>query len=122
LALESPPQETTGWRPWKKHAFINEIQFSNRMGWMESFFAPRKDHRGWSTPSEAARLFFLLTMLSVGFWAWVNTSGNIVMWIGLTFLVATPLLSIGWWLISMVSARYPAKVLTEAVNNVKPRK
>ena len=61
-------------------------------------------------------------MLGVGFWAWVNTSGNIVMWIGLTFLVATPLLSIGWWLISMVSARYPAKVLTEAVNNVKPRK
>ena len=122
LPLESPPQETTGGGPWKKHAFINEIQLRSNMGWMESFFAPRKDHRGWSTPSEAARLFFLLTMLSVGFWAWVNTSGNIVMWIGLTFLVATPLLSIGWWLISMVSARYPAKVLTEAVNNVKPRK
>jgi hypothetical protein len=44
------------------------------------------------------------------------------MWIGLTFLVATPLLSIGWWLISMVSARYPAKVLIEAVNNVAKKK
>jgi hypothetical protein len=28
-------------------------------------------------------------------------------------------LSIGWWLISLVSARYPAKVLTASVNNVQ---
>ena len=61
-------------------------------------------------------------MLTVGFWAWVNTSGNLVMWFGLTMLVSTPLLSIGWWLISLVSARYPAKVLMDAVNNVPPRK
>jgi uncharacterized membrane protein len=41
------------------------------------------------------------------------------MWFGLTCLVATPVLSIGWWLISLVSARYPAKVLTASVNNVQ---
>tara|TARA_B100000768_G_scaffold17489_1_gene15953 strand:- start:1663 stop:2031 length:369 start_codon:yes stop_codon:yes gene_type:complete len=122
LRLQSTTQETTGCGRWQKHAFKNEIETQRGMSWMESFFAPRTDHRGWSTPSEAARLFFLLTMLSVGFWAWVNTSGNLVMWIGLTFLVATPLLSIGWWLISMVSARYPAKVLIEAVNNVQKKK
>ena len=25
LTLESPPQETTGFSPWEKHAFMNEI-------------------------------------------------------------------------------------------------
>ena len=89
---------------------------------MESFFAPRTDHRGWSTPSEAARLFFLITLVWVAVWAWGKTTGNLAMWFGLTCLVATPVLSIGWWLISLVSARYTPRVLTEAVNNVKKRK
>ena len=89
---------------------------------MESFFAPRTDHRGWSTPSEAARLFFLITLVWVAVWAWGKTTGNLAMWFGLTCLVATPVLSIGWWLISLISARYTPRVLTEAVNNVKKRK
>ncbi len=89
---------------------------------MESFFAPRTDHRGWSTPSEAARLFFLITLVWVAVWAWGKTTGNLAMWFGLTCLVATPVLSIGWWLISLVSARYTPRVLTEAVNNVQKRK
>ncbi|MEJ6562187.1 MAG: hypothetical protein QNL85_00570 [Euryarchaeota archaeon] len=92
------------------------------MAWMESFFAPRTDHRGWSTPSEAARLFFLITLVWVAVWAWGKTTGNLAMWFGLTCLVATPVLSIGWWLISLISARYTPRVLTEAVNNVKKRK
>lgn len=92
------------------------------MALMESFFAPRTDHRGWSTPSEAARLFFLITLVWVAVWAWGKTTGNLAMWFGLTCLVATPVLSIGWWLISLVSARYTPRVLTEAVNNVKKRK
>lgn len=89
---------------------------------MESFFAPRTDHRGWSTPSEAARLFFLIALVWVAVWAWGKTTGNLAMWFGLTCLVATPVLSIGWWLISLVSVRYTPRVLTEAVNNVKKRK
>ncbi|MFB1005823.1 MAG: hypothetical protein QMC59_05005 [Candidatus Poseidoniaceae archaeon] len=92
------------------------------MALMESFFAPRTDHRGWSTPSEAARLFFLITLVWVAVWAWGKTTGNLAMWFGLTCLVATPVLSIGWWLISLVSARYTPRVLTEAVNNVQKRK
>ena len=92
------------------------------MSLMASFFAPRTDHRGWSTPSEAARLFFLVATIAVAIWAWRATTGNIAMWFGLTCLVATPVLSIGWWLISLVSARYPAKVLTASVNNVQRKK
>ena len=89
------------------------------MAWMKFLFAPRTDHRGWSTPSEAARLFFLIALVWVAMWAWGNTDGNIVMWLGLTLLVVTPVLSVGWWLISLVSQRFTPLVLIEAVNNVK---
>ena len=89
------------------------------MTWTEFLFAPRTDHRGWSTPSEAARLFFLVALVSVAIWAWSNTEGNIVMWLGLTLLVVTPVLSVGWWLISLASQRFSPLLLTEAVKNVK---
>ncbi len=92
------------------------------MSLVESFFAPRTDHRGWSTPSEAARLFFLITLVCVAVWAWGKTTGNLAMWFGLTCLVATPVLSVGWWLISLISVRYTPRVLTEAVNNVQKHK
>tara|TARA_B100000767_G_scaffold47374_1_gene42059 strand:+ start:3506 stop:3784 length:279 start_codon:yes stop_codon:yes gene_type:complete len=91
------------------------------MAWMKFLFAPRTDHRGWSTPSEAARLFFLIALVWVAMWAWGNTDGNIVMWLGLTLLVVTPVLSVGWWLISLVSQRFTPLVLMEAVNNVKKK-
>ena len=48
---------------------------------MESLFAPRKDHRGWSTPSEAARIFFLLIMIITSIWSWNLADGNIVVWL-----------------------------------------
>ena len=89
------------------------------MGLIEFLFAPRLDHRGWSTPSEAARLFFLVTLVWVTAWAWSNTDGNIVMWLGLTLLVVTPVLSVGWWLISLVSQHFSPLLLTEAVKNIK---
>jgi hypothetical protein len=88
------------------------------MSLLEYFFAPRLDHRGWSTPSEAARLFFLVALVSVAIWAWKITDGNIVIWFSLTLLVVTPVLSFGWWLISLASQRFSPLVLTEAVNNV----
>ena len=40
-----------------------------------------------------------------------RTEGVLVMAAGLTFMVATPLLSIGWYLIGLVSARYPARYI-----------
>ena len=33
------------------------------MSLMGFLFAPRKDHKGWSTPSEAARLYFFVGTL-----------------------------------------------------------
>ena len=73
------------------------------MSWMDRLFAPRMDHRGWSTPSEASRMFLILTLVAVGYWAWCAASDNLVMWFGLTILVSTPLLSVGWYLLALES-------------------
>ena len=85
------------------------------MSLMEYLFAPRKDHRGWSTPSEAARIFFLLGMIFSGWWSWQLSGGNIVVFLCLLMLISTFLLSLGWWIISLVSIGFEPRVLTESV-------
>ena len=47
--------------------------------------------------------------------------GNIVVFGCLVMLISTPVLSIGWWLISLVSNRYEPKLLIDAVGNVKSK-
>ena len=81
-------------------------------------FAPRKDHKGWSTPSEAARLYFLLVLLGSAVWAWPLTQGKVLLWLGLVVFVATPLLTVGWWLISLVSQRFESRVLVDSLNRI----
>ena len=92
--------------------------FSTGMGLREYLFAPRKDHRGWSTPSEAARLYFLLLLLIVGLWSWPITNGSFSLWLGLVFFVSTPLLTIGWWLISLVSQNTETRVLVDSLHRI----
>ena len=81
-------------------------------------FAPRRDHKGWSTPSEAARLYFLLVLLGSAVWAWPLTKGKVLLWLGLVVFVATPLLTVGWWLISLVSQRFESRVLVDSLNRI----
>jgi len=81
------------------------------MSWVAAAFAPRKDHKGMSTPSYAARWFLPICTGLCAVWSWQATEGVLVMAAGLTFMVATPLLSIGWYLIGLVSARYPARYI-----------
>ena len=85
------------------------------MSWMDRLFAPRLDHRGWSTPSEASRIFLVLTLIVVGYWAWGFASDNLVMWLGLTILVSTPLLSVGWYLLSLMAKNRDLQLLTPKV-------
>ena len=47
------------------------------MSWADWLFAPRIDHRGWQTPSEASRIFLIITLLVVGWWYWESTHDNI---------------------------------------------
>lgn len=91
------------------------------MSLIESLFAPRKDHRGWSTPSEAARIFFLLIMIIASILSWNLSDGNLVVFGCLLMLISTSILSFGWWVISLVSNRYEPKFLIDAVRNVKSK-
>ncbi len=81
------------------------------MGILSSSFAPRKDHKGMSTPSYAARWWLPLCTGLSAIWSWNATDGFLVMAAALTVMIATPLLTLGWYLISLVSSRYPAQYI-----------
>ena len=87
------------------------------MSLVNKLFAPRIDHRGMSTPSEASRLFLIITMLGTGIWSWFATDGNLVVWFSLTLLIATPILSIGWYLLSLIAKNRRGELLTPKVQN-----
>ena len=40
---------------------------------LDYLLAPREDHRGWKTPSEASRILLVVVVLSVAYWAWPIT-------------------------------------------------
>ena len=101
-----------------KTRFHNLYLRIGTMSLMGFLFAPRKDHKGWSTPSEAARLYFLLVLFGTAIWAWPLTQGRILLWLGLIVFVATPLLTVGWWLISLVSQRFESRVLVDSLNRI----
>ena len=81
------------------------------MGLLSSAFAPRKDHKGMSTPSHAARWWLPICTGACALWSWNATEGFLLMSAALTVMIATPLLSVGWYLIGLVSNRYPAQYL-----------
>lgn len=81
------------------------------MGFLSAAFAPRRDHKGMSTPSYAARWWLPLCTGLSAVWSWDQTDGFLVMAVALTVMVATPLLTLGWWLISLISARVQPRYL-----------
>ena len=87
------------------------------MNWADWLFAPRIDHRGWATPSEGSRYFLILTLIAVGVWSWQYSSTNLVMWVGVTLLFSTPILSIGWYLLSIIAKNREVQLLTPKVRN-----
>ena len=74
------------------------------MGFVDFLFAPRADRYGSKTPSEAARIYFVVVILSVSYWSWQVSQGMIFMWFMILILVATPALSIGWYIISLLTS------------------
>lgn len=92
------------------------------MSWMASAFAPRRDHKGMSTPSYAARWWLLICTAVCALWSWQATDGFLVMAAALTVMIATPALSFGWYLIGLISARFePLYILEKAEKAHKAR-
>lgn len=92
------------------------------MSLLDYLLAPREDHRGWKTPSEASRILFVMVVGSVSYWAWPITEGNIVMWAGTVMMVSTALLSLGWWLLSLAARNRAPRKLTASVEKVTKRR
>ena len=81
------------------------------MSLLAAAFAPRRDHKGMSTPSYAARWWLPICTAACSLWAWDAAGGFLVMAAALAVMIATPLLTIGWYLISLVSARVEPRYL-----------
>ena len=92
------------------------------MGVFEFLFAPRLDHRGWQTPSEASRIYFVIVMLFTIIYSWYLSKSNIIVFLCLTMLISTPLLSLGWWLISLISNGMKPRLLVDSVSRVDKSK
>ncbi len=81
------------------------------MAIVDYLFSPRLDRFGSKTPSEASRIFFLIVIVSVSYWAWQISNGIVSIWLMIVILISTPILSVGWWLISLISQKRPTKDL-----------
>ena len=84
------------------------------MSLVNKLFAPRIDHRGMSTPSEALASFCHHNV-GTGIWSWLQQMETSCM-VSLTLLIATPILSIGWYLLSLSKNRR-GELLTPKVQN-----
>ena len=82
--------------------------------------SPRRDHRGWNTPSEASRILLLLTLGAVSLWAWPIADGIIFVWLSMVLLVSTPILSLGWWILSIAGQSRRPRDLTPALGRESP--
>ena len=75
-----------------------------------------------STPSYAARWWLPVCTGLCAVWSWQATDGFWVMAAALTVMLATPLLTVGWYLIGLISARFePLYILDKAEKAHKAR-
>ena len=87
----------------EKQQFIISNQLLIFVSVVDYLFSPRQDRFGSETPSEASRIFFLIVIVSVSYWAWQISNGIVSIWLMVVILISTPILSVGWWLISLLS-------------------
>tara|TARA_B000000609_G_scaffold22910_1_gene14486 strand:- start:171 stop:443 length:273 start_codon:yes stop_codon:yes gene_type:complete len=86
------------------------------MSLVDFLLAPREDARGWQTPNEASRIFLIIVLISVSLWAWPISEGRIVIWIGIVLFFSTPLLTVGWYILSILAKNRAPRKLISSVN------
>ena len=97
--------------PNQKTVVDNLEPIQNDMAIVDYLFSPRVDRFGSETPSEASRIFFLIVIVSVSYWAWQVSNGIISIWFMIVIFISTPILSIGWWLLYLISKNLPENEL-----------
>ena len=86
------------------------------MSFVDFLLAPREDARGWETPNEASRILLIIVLISVSLWAWPISEGRIVIWIGIVLFFSTPLLTVGWYILSILAKNRVPRKLISSVN------
>ena len=83
------------------------------MSWVDWLFAPRLT-RGWQTrvkhPESSNHHLDIGGMVVLGF-----NSDNLFIWFGMTILISTPILSIGWYFLSLIAKNREVQLLTPKV-------
>ena len=76
----------------EKQQFIISNQLLIFVSVVDYLFSPRQDRFGSETPSEASRIFFLIVIVSVSYWAWQISNGIVSIWLMVVILISTPIL------------------------------
>lgn len=91
------------------------------MSYGDILLSPRLDHNGRNTPSEASRILLITTLVSVSIWAWPIANGMPFMWLLVVVFVSTPILSFGWWILSLLGLSRKSIELTPSVGKIKEK-
>ena len=83
---------------------------------IDFLLAPREDARGWQTPNEASRILLIIVLISVSLWAWPISEGRIIIWIGIVLFFSTSLLTVGWYILSILAKNRVPRKLISSVN------
>ena len=86
------------------------------MGAADYLLSPRRNHRGTETQREAYRIIFLVTLGCASIWAWPIADGMVLVWLCLVLFVSTPILSIGWYVLSLLGRSRDSRDLTPAIS------
>ena len=89
------------------------------MSYGDILLSPRLDHNGRDTPSEASRILLIATLLSVSIWSWPIANGMPFLWLLIVLFVSTPILSFGWWILSLLGQSRKSRELTPSVGKSK---
>ena len=76
--------------PNQKTVVDNLESIQNIVSIVDYLFSPRQDRFGSETPSEASRIFFLIVIVSVSYWAWQISNGIVSIWLMICLLYTSP--------------------------------
>ncbi|MBT3642261.1 MAG: hypothetical protein HOJ64_02310 [Euryarchaeota archaeon] len=92
------------------------------MSIVDYLLAPRKDYRGMNTPSESSRLLLIVVIIYVSYWSWPLSEGIIFVWLAIITFVSTPILFIGWIILSYAGQNRESRKLTPSWEKIKKTK
>ena len=92
------------------------------MSIVDYLLAPRKDYRGMNTPSESSRILLIVVIICVSYWSWPLSEGILFVCLAIITFVSTPILFVGWIILSYAGQNRVSRKLTPAWEKIKKSK